>query len=149
MLTDGGVFDNLGTSCLEPGRSSAYSYNVFPVDYVIACDAGRGLLDPVVPYVWLSRVERSFESTYRKVQDAGRGRLHDATASGRLRGFAMPYLGQQDRALPAPPSDLVPREAVADYPTNFAPMNADALATISTRGEQLTQSLLDSYLPDL
>lgn len=149
VLTDGGVFDNLGTSCLEPGRSSAHSYNVFPVDYIIACDAGRGLLDPVVPYGWLSRVQRSFETTYRKVQDAGRGRLHDATASGRLRGFVMPYLGQQDRALPAPPSDLVPREAVADYPTNFAPMDADALRALSTRGEQLTQSLLDSYLPDL
>ena len=75
VLTDGGVFDNLGTSCLEPGRSGAHSYNVFPVDYIIACDAGRGLLDPVVPYGWLSRVQRSFESTYRKVQDSGRGRV--------------------------------------------------------------------------
>ena len=34
VLTDGGVFDNLGTSCLEPGRSEQYSYNVFPVDYI-------------------------------------------------------------------------------------------------------------------
>lgn len=149
VLADGGVFDNLGTSCLEPGRSTAYSYNVFAVDHIIACDAGRGLLDPVVPYGWLSRVQRSFETTYRKVQDAGRGRLHDATAAGRLRGFVMPYLGQQDQSLPAPPSDLVPREAVADYATNFAPMNAKALANLSTRGEQLTQSLIDSYLPEL
>jgi len=149
VLTDGGVFDNLGTSSLEPGRSSEYSYNVFPVDYIIACDAGRGLLDPTVPYGWLPRVQRSFESTYRKAQDSGRGRLHDAAASGRLRGFVMPYLGQQDRALPSPPNDLVPREAVSSYPTNFAPMGPDALTKLVTRGEQLTQTLLDTYLPEL
>jgi len=61
----------------------------------------------------------------------------------------MPYLGQQDRARPAPPSDLVPREAVADYPTNFARMDPNALAKLVTRGEQLTQTLLDTYLPEL
>lgn len=149
VLTDGGVFDNLGTSPLEPGRSSEHSYNVFPVDYIIACDAGRGLLDPTVPYGWLPRVQRSFESTYRKVQDSGRGRLHDDAASGRLRGFVMPYLGQQDRALPSPPSDLVRREAVASYPTNFAPVEPNTLTKLVTRGEQLTQNLLDTYLPEL
>jgi len=149
LLTDGGIFDNLGISCLEPGRSSAYSYNVFPVDNIIACDAGHGLLDRTVTYGWLPRVQRSFEATFRKLQDSGRGRLHDLAASGRLRGFVMPYLGQQDRALPVAPADLVPREAVADYPTNFAAMDADTLVKLSTRGEQLTRTLLDFYLPDL
>ena len=126
-----------------------FSHNIFPVDYIIACDAGRGLLDPVVPYGWLPRVQRSFESTYRKVRDGGRGRLHDLTASGRLRGFVMPYLGQQDRSVPAAPSDLVPRDVVAGYPTNFAAMDRDALGTLVARGEQLTRALLDAYLPDL
>ena len=149
LLTDGGVFENLGTSCLEPGRSNEFSYNVFPVDYIIACDAGRGLLDPVTPYGWLPRVQRSFETTFRKLQDGGRGRLHDLRASGRLRGFVMPYLGQQDQALPAAPADLVPREEVADYPTDFRAMSADALDTLATRGEQLTVTLLDAYLPEL
>ena len=45
ILTDGGVFDNLGTSCLMPGRSPRFSTNVHDVDVVIACDAGRGLFD--------------------------------------------------------------------------------------------------------
>ena len=149
VLTDGGVFDNLGISCLEPGRSTEHSYNVFPVEFIIACDAGRGLLEPSVPYGWLPRVQRSFESSFRKLQDGGRGRLHDLTATGQLRGFVMPYLGQQDRALPAAPADLVPREAVSDYPTNFAAMSADALSKLATRGEQLTRSLLDAYAPEL
>ena len=149
VLTDGGVFDNLGTSCLEPGRSDQYSYNVFPVDYIIACDAGRGLLDPVVPYGWLPRVQRSFESTFRKLQDGGRGRLYDLTAAGRLRGFAMPYLGQQDHSIPSAPPDLVPRGAVANYPTDFAAMDAQMIGMLSARGEQLTLALLEAYLPEL
>lgn len=55
------------------------------------------------------------------------GGLHDLVASGRPRGFVMPYLGQQDRSLPASPPDLVSCEVVADYPTNFAaPGRSDA-----------------------
>jgi integrative and conjugative element protein (TIGR02256 family) len=149
ILTDGGVFENLGTSCLEPGRSAEYSYNVFPVDYIIACDAGRGLLDPVITYGWTPRVHRAFDTTFRKLQDGARGRLHDLTVSGRLQGFVMPYLGQQDRALPVQPSNLVCREAVASYPTDFRAMSPEMLATLSTRGEQLTLALLDAYLPYL
>ena len=149
QLTDGGVFENLATSCLEPGRSTEHSYNVFPVDHIVACDAGRGLLDPVVTYGWLPRVQRSFETTFRKLQDGARGRLHDLRASGRLTGFIMPYLGQQDRSLPVAPADLVPREDVADYPTDFKPMRPEMLTKLTNRGEQLTIALLDAYLPDL
>jgi hypothetical protein len=50
VLSDGGLFDNLGTSCLEPGRSADHSYNVFDVDYIVTCDAGRGLLDDAFPW---------------------------------------------------------------------------------------------------
>jgi predicted acylesterase/phospholipase RssA len=148
-LSDGGLYDNLGTTCLEPGRSPEYGYNLFAVDYIIACDAGRGLLDPVFPSSWLPRVRRSFEASFRKLQDGGRGRLHALTEAGALTGFAMPYLGQQDRALPAAPADLVSREAVADYPTDFRAMSNEMIALLSRRGEQLTNVLLDIYLPGL
>jgi len=149
LLTDGGVFENLGTSCLEPGRSRDFSYNVFPVDYIIACDAGRGLLDPVATYGWLPRVQRSFDTTFRKLQDGARGRLHAISGSGDLEGFIMPYLGQQDRSVPGAPCDLVPREQVADYPTDFRAMSPGALANLTRRGEQLTLALLDAHLPEL
>jgi predicted acylesterase/phospholipase RssA len=148
-LSDGGLYDNLGTSCLEPGRSPDYGFNLFDVDYIIACDAGRGLLDPVIPFSWLPRVQRSFEASFRKLQDGGRGRLHTLTESGALAGFAMPYLGQQDGALPAAPADLIPRGSVADYPTDFRAMNSKTIALLSRRGEQLTNALLDAYLPEL
>lgn len=149
VLTDGGVYDNLGTSCLEPGRSRDHGFNLFDVDYIVACDAGRGLLDPVLPYGWLPRVQRSFEASFRKLQDGARGRLHGLTQSGALAGFALPYLGQQDRALPAAPADLVPRSAVADYPTDLRAMTTETVSLLSRRGEQLTNALLDAYLPEL
>jgi NTE family protein len=135
---------------VNPIRVSAKEVSCrFPVDYIIACDAGRGLLDPVVTYGWLPRVQRSFETTFRKLQDGARGQLHDLSASGRLRGFIMPYLGQQDRSLPGAPADLVRREEVADYPTDFKAMSAEALTKLTKRGEQLTLTLLDAYLPEL
>ncbi len=149
VLTDGGVYDNLGTSCLEPGRSREHGYNHFDVEYIIACDAGRGQLDSTITYGWLPRIQRSFEASFRKLQDGARGRLHALTDAGALSGFAMPYLGQQDRALPVAAADLVPRSAVADYPTDFRAMSAKTIALLSRRGEQLTNALLDSYLPEL
>src|SRR5712692_9309979 len=42
IITDGGVFDNLGTSCLEPGRNDAFSLHIYPADYIICCHAGHG-----------------------------------------------------------------------------------------------------------
>jgi NTE family protein len=149
VLSDGGLFDNLGTSCLEPGRSKEHSYNVFDVDYIVACDAGRGLLDDAFPVNGLARLGRSFEATHRKVQDANRGRLHSLAADGRLAGFAMPYLGQQDTALPWIPPDLVRREQVASYPTNFAPMSDAEIDRLTLRGEQLTHLLIERWCPDL
>lgn len=76
QLTDGGVYDNLATSCFDPGRSPAYSYNQYDVGYIVACDAGPGLLDAQLTYGWASRVKRSLEGSHRKLQDAARGRPH-------------------------------------------------------------------------
>jgi predicted acylesterase/phospholipase RssA/molybdopterin/thiamine biosynthesis adenylyltransferase len=149
VLTDGGVFDNLGTSCLEPGRSAKFSTNVVGVDYIIACDAGRGLLAPNVPFGWTSRLSRSFDATFRKVQDGARGRLHTALSNGELKGFVMPYLGQLDKSLQAAPTDLVPREAVNELPTNFASMAAETVSALGRRGEQLTRHLIDAHCPEL
>jgi integrative and conjugative element protein (TIGR02256 family) len=149
VLSDGGLFDNLGTSCLEPGRSKAHSYNVFEVDYIVACDAGRGLLDDAFPVGAPARLGRSFEATHRKVQDANRSRLHSFAADGQLAGFAMPYLGQQDQSLPWIPPDLVLREEVAPYPTNFAPMAQAEIDRLALRGEQLTHLLVERWCPEL
>jgi integrative and conjugative element protein (TIGR02256 family) len=149
VLADGGVFDNLGTSPLRPGRSGAHSYNVFDVPYVISCDAGRGQLGAYTPFHAPSRVKRAFEASFRKLQDSGRAALHEHAAHGELAGFVMPYLGQQDASLPWLPADLVRREEVADYPTDFAAMPAKMIELLARRGEQLTRLLLDFHCPEL
>lgn len=131
----------------QPGGADRPSTNVYPVDYIVACDAGRGLLDPELPFGFLTRVSRSFTATFRKAQDASRARLHSFVESGQLQGFLMPYLGQQDDRLPWRPPDLVAREKVACYPTNLAPMPADMIDALTRRAEQLTPAADRALVP--
>ena len=150
VLADGGIYDNLGTSCLEPGRSSAYSFNVYHPQYIISCDAGTGIFDTkATPYWWPSRVIRSTEAIFRKAQDRVRSRLFHFEASGQIKGFVLSYLGTQDRALPHQPPDLVPRDKVFDYPTDFAAMSQEDIDRIALRGEQITRMLISWYVPEL
>lgn len=55
----------------------------------------------------------------------------------------------RDDRLPVPIADLVPRERVDAYGTNFSAMTADDLDAITVRGEQLTRSLINAYTPDI
>jgi NTE family protein len=53
ILTDGGVYDNLGITCLEPGRDSAFTRVNYDSSFLIVCDAGHGMRpDTARPY-WL------------------------------------------------------------------------------------------------
>jgi NTE family protein len=150
VLTDGGVFDNLGVTVLEPGRSSDISVNVYEPTHIICLNASAGQLDGAdKPMWWSARVKRSFQTVHRKAQDSAYGRLHRYLESGELDGFVMVYLGQDDARLPMAPPNLIPRSAVRDYPTDFAQMSDKNISLIATRGEQLTQLLLDRYGADL
>lgn len=150
VLTDGGVYDNLATTSLSPGRSAAYSTNVHPVDYIVSCDAGYGVLDATAfPMWWPSRVARSFGTVHRKAQDAQRAALHAHKSSGHLRGFAMAFFGQQDRRLPIQPADLIPRSRVVGYPTNFSPTSDDNITAPATRGEQLARLTIEHHCPEI
>jgi NTE family protein len=148
-LTDGGVYDNLGLTVLEPGRSPAFTDHVYDLDYIIACDAGTGPPNPASARFLPTRLIRSFTITYRKTQDAGRGRLHEAARTGQLRGFVHSYLGMPDHRLPIPVPDLIPCDLVRPYGTNFKAMSHDDLHAISTRGEQLTRTLIAFYCPSI
>jgi NTE family protein len=150
VLTDGGVFDNLGVAAIEPGRSAEVSLNVYQPTHIICLNASAGQLDGADrPMWWPSRVKRSFATVHRKAQDAAYGRLHRYLESGELAGFVMVYLGQDDDRLPVRPANLVPRNAVRGYPTNFAPMSDKNISLLSTRGEQLARLLLDHYAAGL
>lgn len=61
----------------------------------------------------------------------------------------MPYLGQQDRALPYRSPDLISREEVVGYPTNFSPMSQANIDQLSRRGEQLTHIVIERWIAGL
>lgn len=150
LLTDGGVYDNLGITPFEPGRSPEYSSNSYSVDYIISCSAGAGIFSgDAIPYWWPTRMIQSFDSTFRRVQEWSMKALHHYISSGKLKGFIFSYLGQIDGRLPCPPMDLIPREAIKDYPTNFSAMDDKDIENISKRGEQLTRLLITRYCPEL
>src|SRR6202030_3770043 len=103
ILTDGGIYDNLGLGCLWPDRSSDVSLNVIPIDTIICCSAGYGLRqDPPSPVIF-ARTLSVFSATFDRAQNASIHRLHEAQRSGQIKSFIFPYLGQLDRQLPKPP----------------------------------------------
>ncbi len=150
LLADGGVYDNLGLSCLIPNRSVAFSTNVYDVDFIISCDAGHGLPSGEdLVYNWGGRLNATVNTIFRRANNQGHGQLHDLAEQGSIEGFLLPYLGQQDRSLPYQPPDLVSRSDVVSYPTDFAPMTPGDINLLSKRGEQLTSLLIEHYRPDL
>jgi len=149
ILTDGGVYDNLGLGCLWPDRSRDVSLNVIPVDTIICCSAGYGLRqDPPSQFI-LARMLSVFGTVFERVQNASIHRLHEAQRCGQIKSFIFPYLGQLDRQLPNPPEDLVRREEAHKYPTDFNGMTDEWIERLSLRGEQLTLCLARAYIPHL
>ena len=150
LLADGGVFENLGASPMEPGREPSISTNVFGPEYIICCDAGTGLFDDDnYAMCWPTRMHRSFLTVFRKLQDATRNRLHRLAEHADISGFVLSYLGQDDRKLPWVPPELPKRAEVREYPTDFAAMKREDIDRLALRGELLTRSLVAYYLPDL
>jgi NTE family protein len=66
-----------------------------------------------------------------------------------LKGFVLPFLGQQDAVLAIRPPDLVTRDQVAGYPTNFARMKPVDLERLTKRGEQLTRLMIEQHCPEI
>jgi NTE family protein len=149
ILTDGGIYDNLGLGCLWPDRSSSVSLNVIPVDTIICCSAGYGLRQEPPSQFMMARMLSVFSTVFDRAQNAAMHRLHEAKRSGQIKSFILPYLGQSDRELPDPPADLVRREEAHAYPTDFNPMPEEWINRLSLRGEQLTLCLARAYIPEL
>lgn len=150
IITDGGIYDNHGITCLVPGQMPAFSANVSAVDFIIACDAGQGQPTGAgIPYTWGGRLQAVFSTTHRRTQSMSQNLLHRLADTGELKGFVLPYLGQLDEKVPNAPADLVSRAEVFDYPTDFNPMKQADIDCLSRRGEQLTHALLAAYHPDL
>ena len=101
IVTDGGVFENLGVSVMEPGRDSQISGMTHNPDIIIVSDAGAGqFTDETMPLSWPKRMTQVVSAVMRKVQDATKKRLHDHARAGRIDGFIYAALGQMDRRVP-------------------------------------------------
>lgn len=148
-LTDGGVYDNLGLAPLWPDRDREISVAVEPVDTIVACRAGYGLRTSSPSLFLLSRMKAVFDSVFNRAQNASMKRLFDLKEAGKLRSFVLPYIDQQDEKLAFRPADLVRREDVAGYPTDFSAMPTAWIEKLSKRGEQLTLAVIREHAPDL
>lgn len=149
LLTDGGVYDNLGLAPLWPDRDPKTSLHVANYDRVIACRAGYGLKRGLPSIFWPSRMLAVLYSALARSENLSINRLFELAKTDRLKGVLLPYLGQVDERLANPPADLVTASEVANYPTDFSAMSKHWIDLLSRRGEQLTLALLNEHWSDL
>ncbi len=147
IVTDGGVFENLGVTVMEPGRNPDVSEIGYDVDLIIVSDAGTGqFTGESIHTSWPKRMVQVTSAMSRKVQDATKKRLHDHAAAERIDGFVYAALGQIDKRVPYKPGNWVDREKAIRYPTNFSAMSDDNVQLLSKRGEAITRALVTQYL---
>ncbi len=147
IVTDGGVFENLGISVMEPGRNPVFNPIGYEPEILIASDAGAGqFAGTELPTSWPSRMVQVVSAVMRKVQDATKARLHTQAKAGEISGFVYAGLGQIDQRVYLKPANWVSREEVVDYPTDFSKMTEDNINKISARGEAITRALITQYL---
>ncbi|MCY3688410.1 MAG: ThiF family adenylyltransferase [Gammaproteobacteria bacterium] len=147
IVTDGGVFENLGVTVMEPGRNPQISAISYDVETIIVSDAGTGqFTGETFPSSWPNRIAQVFSSVTRKVQDATKQRLHDHAKAGRIEGFVYVSLGQIDSRVRLKPANWVGRNEVIRYPTDFSAMSEDDIRCLTARGEAITRALVTQYL---
>ncbi|OAE12646.1 hypothetical protein AZH11_10655 [Pseudomonas simiae] len=139
-LTDGGVYDNLGLVPLWPDRDFSDSLPVPKHDWIIACRAGYGLEVTEPASMWGARMNASFESVFARSQNLAMKRLFDLKELGKLKGFLLPYLGQNDGTLKFTNRDMVTAESTAGYATNFNAMDMEWIERLVGRGEQIVHA---------
>ena len=147
LITDGGVYENLGVSVLEPGRNSGLNEISYNPKVIIASDAGAGqFIGNALPGMWPSRMVQVVNSVMRKVQDATKGRLHKYSETGELDAFDYVNLGQIDSKVIMKSPGWISREEVMNYPTDFSAMSNKTINLLSGRGEVITRALVSQYL---
>lgn len=147
IITDGGVFENLGVSVMEPDRDTTISQISFNPDIIITSDAGTGqFTGKSLPIGWRKRMRQVISAIMRKVGDATKKRLHDHARTGRIDDFVYVALGQTDHYVPLKPANWVSRDDVIDYQVDFCAMPEETIQRLSRRGEILTRALVTQYL---
>jgi len=145
ILSDGGIYENLGITPLFPKRDHKIGYDSDKVDYIFAFDAENSIEMGGSPNFIISRLATCFYSVMRRVQSSNYKLLHEYKASGDIKGFILCKLSQNDRLVTSKCSGYVPFADVRNYPTNFSAMKEKYIDLLVGRGEKLTLSLLEQY----
>lgn len=148
-LTDGGVYDNTALSPFWPSRDESISLAVLSVTSVIACRAGYGSQRTGFAHFLVRRLQDAYSATQNRAENASIQRLFEYRKTGAFDHVILPFLGQKDTDLTYAPPNLVSRESVWAYPTNFNAMEDDMISKLGLRGEQLTSALLQQHGADL
>ena len=147
IVTDGGVYENLGVTVMEPGRNREFSRISYNPEVVIVSDAGAGqFVGDDVPVCWPRRMIKVADSLIRRVQDATKKRLHNHARFGRISKFVYASLGQIDSRVPYKAPNWVDRDQVIQYSTDFSAMSAKDIRLLAARGEAVTRALVTQYL---
>lgn len=149
MLTDGGVYDNLGLAPFWPDRDPSISLNVDSFDTIICCRAGYGLRHDRPGQFLIGRLKSAFACIHDRAQNAAMKRLYELRDSNKFHTVIIPYLGQDDSRLKFRPADLITREEAYSYPTDFSPMETEWIDRLGRRGEQLTKALIAEHAPGI
>ena len=150
ILTDGGVYDNLGLAPLWPDRDPSVSFNVESIDIIICCRAGKGLRHDSPRMIIDARIKSARACNHDRDQNASKKKLFELSQEGKLRAVVLPLVsGRYDRRLKFRPADFVTREEAYGYPTDFSAMSDAWISRLSRRGEQLTRALIAEHAPDL
>lgn len=144
ILSDGGIYDNLGTTCLEYNKSRQYSYNSYPSENIISCNAGEGQRKFKFFPTFLKRISETINTMMYRIENQSINKLFEAKQRNQIHNIIYSHLGQDDKQLISSIPNLTKKESVCDYPTNFNAMNEKNIELITKRGEQLTAYLIET-----
>lgn len=145
ILTDGGIYENMGVSPLMPDRQNSPGLKVTPIDFVISCDAGNGV-DEKLSNQWIgNRIFHCFDSIMRRTQASSFKLLHEYKSTGAIKGFILAYLSLDDKRLQPLDFEFLTKRELGSYGTNFSAMKEKDIQNLSLRGEQVMDNLIERY----
>ena len=150
LLTDGGVFENLGVSPMEPGRIASISTNVFdPSTSFVATLVRAYLTTTATRRAGLPGCIGPFSQSFARSKTLLGNACTTLLTTEGSRVSRCAISDRRTMALPWIPADLPTRDEVRHYPTDFAAMSRADVDRLALRGEILTRLLVAYYLPDL
>lgn len=144
FLSDGGIYDNLGTTCLEIDKTNEFSYNAYPSKNIICCNAGEGQRKTLFFPILHKRIVKTIDVMMYRIENQSINQLFSSKKENKIENILYSHLGQKDDEIKFYIPNLIEKEKVYNYPTDFNPMNVEDINLITKRGEQLMTYLIEN-----